>query len=36
MAADGNPAVQMALPMTKMLGWLPQGAGDEFVKPGSG
>jgi putative transposase len=28
MAADGNPAVQMALPMVEMLGWLRQGVGE--------
>ena len=25
MAADGNPAVQMVLPMAEMVGWLRQG-----------
>ena len=28
MAADGNPAVQMVLPMAEMLGWLRQGVGE--------
>lgn len=27
MAADGNPAVQMVLPMAEMVGWLRQGVG---------
>ena len=27
MAADGNPAVQMVLPMAEMVGWLRQGCG---------
>ncbi len=27
MAADGNPAVQMVLPMAEMVGWLRQGRG---------
>jgi hypothetical protein len=27
MAADGNPAVQMVLPMAEMVGWLHQGVG---------
>ena len=28
MAADGNPAVQMVLPMAEMVGWLHQGVGE--------
>jgi len=28
MAADGNPAVQMVLPMAEMLGWLHKGVGE--------
>jgi transposase-like protein len=28
MAAEGNPAVQMVLPMAEMLGWLRQGVGE--------
>ena len=27
MAADGNPAVQMVLPMAEMVGWLREGVG---------
>jgi hypothetical protein len=27
MAADGNPAVQMILPMAEMMGWLRKGVG---------
>jgi hypothetical protein len=27
MAADGNPAVQMVLPMAEMVGWLHKGVG---------
>ena len=27
MATDGNPAVQMVLPMAEMVGWLRQGVG---------
>ena len=27
MAADGNPAVQLALPMAEMVGWRRQGVG---------
>ena len=27
MAAEGNPAVQMVLPMAEMMGWLRQGRG---------
>jgi putative transposase len=32
MAADGNPAVQMVLPMAEMVGWLKQGVG-ELIRP---
>ena len=28
MAAEGNPAVQMILPMAEMVGWLRQGVGE--------
>jgi len=28
MAADGNPAVQMMLPMAEMIGWLRKGVGE--------
>jgi putative transposase len=28
MAADGNPAVQMVLPLAEMVGWLRQGVGE--------
>ena len=28
MAADGNPSVQMVLPMAEMVGWLRQGVGE--------
>src|SRR5438128_5854653 len=28
MAADGNPAVQMLLPMAEMMGWLRKGVGE--------
>src|SRR5450631_1444023 len=28
MAADGNPTVQMVLPMAEMIGWLRQGVGE--------
>src|SRR5437763_17143953 len=28
MAADGNPAVQMLLPMAEMVGWLRKGVGE--------
>jgi len=28
MAADGNPAVQMVLPMAEMVGWLRKGVGE--------
>lgn len=31
MAADGNPAVQMILPMAEMVGWLRKGVG-EFIR----
>jgi putative transposase len=34
MAADGNPAVQMALPMVEMLGWLRQGVGELIRQAG--
>jgi len=28
MAAEGNPAVQMVLPLAEMVGWLRKGVGD--------
>jgi hypothetical protein len=28
MATDGNPAVQMMLPMAEIMGWLRKGAGE--------
>jgi hypothetical protein len=28
MAAEGNPAVQLALPMAETLGWLRRGVGE--------
>ena len=28
MAADGNPAVQMMLPVVEMVGWLRKGVGE--------
>ena len=28
MAADGDPAVQMVLPMAEMVGWLRKGVGE--------
>ena len=28
MAAEGNPAVQMVLPMAEMVGWLRKGVGE--------
>src|ERR1035441_446014 len=28
MAGDGNPAVQMVLPMAEMVGWLRKGVGE--------
>jgi len=31
MAADGNPAVQMVLPLAEMVGWLRKGVG-EFIR----
>ena len=34
MAADGNPAVQMVLPMAEMLGWLRQGVGELIRQAG--
>jgi hypothetical protein len=33
MATEGNPAVQMVLPMAEMVGWLRRGVG-EFNPPG--
>ncbi len=34
MAADGNPAVQMLLPMAEMLGWLRQRVGELIRQAG--
>src|SRR3954470_12561604 len=34
MAADGNPAVQMMLPMAEMMGWLRKGVGELIRKAG--
>ena len=34
MAADGNPAVQMMLPMAEMLGWLHKGVGELIRQAG--
>jgi transposase-like protein len=34
MAAEGNPAVQMVLPMAEMIGWLHQGVGELIRQAG--
>jgi putative transposase len=34
MAAEGNPAVQLVLPMAEMLGWLRQGVGELIRQAG--
>ena len=34
MAADGNPAVQMMLPMAEMVGWLRKGVGELIRQAG--
>jgi putative transposase len=34
MAADGNPAVQMVLPLAEMLGWLRKGVGELIRQAG--
>jgi putative transposase len=34
MAADGNPAVQMVLPMAELLGWLHKGVGELIRQAG--
>jgi transposase-like protein len=34
MAADGNPAVQMVLPMAEMVGWLHKGVGELICQAG--
>ena len=34
MAADGNPAVQMVLPMAEMVGWLRKGIGELIRQAG--
>ena len=34
MAADGNPAVQMVLPLAEMVGWLRKGVGELIRQAG--
>jgi hypothetical protein len=34
MTADGNPAVQMVLPMAEMVGWLHKGVGELIRQAG--
>jgi hypothetical protein len=34
MATDGNPAVQMMLPMAEMVGWLRKGVGEVIRQAG--
>src|SRR5438309_10856226 len=34
MVADGNPAVQMVLPMAEMVGWLREGVGELIRRAG--
>src|SRR5208283_5916797 len=34
MVADGNPAVQMMLPMAEMMGWLRKGVGELIRQAG--
>jgi len=34
MAAEGNPTVQMVLPMAEMIGWLRQGVGELIRQAG--
>jgi len=34
MAAEGNPAVQMMLPMAEMVGWLRKGGGELIRQAG--
>jgi putative transposase len=34
MVAEGNPAVQMVLPMAEMVGWLRQGVGELIRQAG--
>ena len=34
MAAEGNPAVQMVLPMAEMVGWLRKGVGELIRQAG--
>ena len=36
MAAEGNPAVQMVLPMAEMVGWLRKGVGELIRQAGLG
>jgi hypothetical protein len=33
MAAEGDPAVQMVLPMAEMVGWLRAGVGELVSRP---
>ena len=33
MATDGNPAVQMMLPMAEMVGWLRKGSANWCARP---
>ena len=33
MATDGNPAVQMMLPLAEMMGWLRRGVGELIRQP---
>ena len=34
MAADGNPSVQMVLPLAEMVGWLRKGVGELMRQAG--
>ena len=34
MAAEGNPTVQMVLPMAEMIGWLRKGVGERIRQAG--
>lgn len=33
MSAEGNPAVQLVLPMAEMVGWLRKGVGELSARP---
>jgi hypothetical protein len=33
MAAEGNPTVQMLLPMAQMVGWLRKGMSELVLRP---